>query len=254
MTPWFGFLKKEWTESVKSYKLLLVAVIFSILGVLNPFTAKIMPAVMENLLPEGAALDLPDPTALDSWMQFYKNVPQMGLVLFILLFSTMMSKELERGTLTILLTKGLRRSTVLTAKWVTGAAYWTFGLLLSAGITWAYTAYYWDQSIIRHLALAIGCIWLFGLLLFTVTLWGSTLFATGYGGLLTAAVAVIVLFLTRLVPDSADWSPIVLISDSASLLTGEAAPGDFTGPLLVSAGLVAVLLVTAVLHFNKKNL
>ncbi|GKV69192.1 ABC transporter permease [Sporosarcina sp. NCCP-2716] len=254
MNPWIGFLKKEWTESVKSYKLLLVAVIFSILGVLNPFTAKITPALMENFMPEGTVVNIPEPTALDSWLQFYSNVPQMGLVVFILLFSTLMSKELDRGTLVILLTKGLRRSTVVTTKWVIGAAYWTLAFLLAFSITYAYTAWYWDQSILHHLAFAVSCVYLFGLLMFTLTLWGNTVFATGYGGLLAAVLAVIALFIAALFPGTDAWNPIGLLTSSPGLLTGDAPLSDFTGPLLVSIGAIAVLLGATVFHFNKKVL
>ncbi len=254
MNPWLGFLKKEWTESVKTYKLLLVGVIFSILGVLSPFTAKITPVIMENFMPEGMVINMPDPTALDSWMQFYSNVSQMGLVLFILLFSTMMSKELERGTLVILLTKGLRRSTVVTAKWVTGAAYWTLAFLLAFGITYAYTAWYWDQSILHHLAFAVSCVYIFGLLMFTLTLWGNTVFSGGYGGLLTTVLVVVALFIAAIFPGSDKWNPIQLLTASPGLLSGDAALSDFTGPLLVSIGGLVVLLAATVLHFNKKVL
>ena len=58
MNQWLGFLKKEWFESVKTYKLMLVLVIFSILGILNPFTAKITPVVFENFMPEGTFVNL----------------------------------------------------------------------------------------------------------------------------------------------------------------------------------------------------
>ncbi|WP_432354131.1 ABC transporter permease [Sporosarcina sp. A2] len=254
MSPWFGFLKKEWTESVKSYKLLLTILIFSVLGILNPFTAKITPAIMGNFMPEGTILNLPEPTALDSWLQFYKNFPQMGLFIFILLFSTMMSKELENGTLVILLTKGLRRSTVITAKFAMGFSYWTLAFLLTFIVTYSYTAFYWDQSIVQHVFLAAGCVYVLGLLLFTITLWGNTYFASAYGGLLVTVIAVIILFIIAIFPETQIWNPLQLLTSPPQMLTGEVALKEMRTPFIVAIGAILAFLIGAILHFNKKLL
>ncbi|GKV63904.1 MULTISPECIES: ABC transporter permease [unclassified Sporosarcina] len=254
MNRWIGFFKKEWTESVKTYKLLLVLCIFGFLGVLNPFTAKIMPVVMENFLPEGTVLNLPEPVALDSWLQFFKNVPQLGLTVFILLFSTMMSKELEKGTLIILLTKGLRRSTVITSKFSLALGYWTMALTLSFFITYAYTAFYWDQSGLPHLFFAVCCLYLFGILLLAVTLWGNTYFASSYGGILVTFIGLIVLFTVSIFPTDTLWNPLTLATAGPALLTGEMAPADVWLPFILSFGLAGFFLWLTVSHFKKKLL
>ncbi|ARD48247.1 ABC transporter permease subunit [Sporosarcina sp. P33] len=253
MRQWIGFLKKEWVESVKTYKLLLVTVVFSILGVLNPFTAKITPVMMEKLMPEGTVVDLPDPTALDSWLQFYKNVPQMGLIVFVLLFSTMMSKELEKGTLVILLTKGLHRSTVITAKFFMALCYWTWAIALSFSITYAYTAYYWDQSQLHHLLFAASCLYVFGIFILAVTLWGNTLFAASYGGILVALIAVISLFIAAIFPASSSWNPLELLKASPHLLTGELAPIELWVPYTLTI-LTAISLVLLTASYFKRKL
>lgn len=252
MNRWTGFLKKEWTESVKTYKLLLVAAIFTFLGVLNPFTAKITPILMKKLLPAGALVELPDPTALDSWLQFHKNVPQMGLIFFILLFSTMMSKELERGTLTMLLTKGLPRSTVITSKFFLAACYWTAAILLSSGITYAYTAFYWNQDGVHHLLFSIVSLYVFGLLILALTLWGNTFFASSYGGIVVALLAVGTMFLAAIFPSAADWNPLQLLSSASALLTGETVPGDLWLPCCLTVLLIFVSLWLTIAHFQKK--
>ncbi|WP_153731099.1 ABC transporter permease [Sporosarcina obsidiansis] len=254
MNRWIGFFKKEWFESVKTYKLFLVLIIFSILGVLNPFTAKIMPAVMDQFMPEGALLDLPEPTALDSWLQFYKNVPQMGLIVFILLFSTMMSKELEKGTLVILLTKGLHRSTVITTKFFMALCYWTLAITLSFTITYAYTAYYWDQSTLHHLFFAASCLYVFGLLLLAITLWGNTYFATSYSGILVTLLFTIGLFIAAIFPQSHSWSPLELVTTPPQILTGEIQVSELLIPYIISIGLMILFVWLTTSHFKKKLL
>ncbi|ARJ38900.1 hypothetical protein SporoP8_08470 [Sporosarcina ureae] len=254
MNQWFGFLKKEWFESVKTYKLLLVIVIFSILGILNPFTAKITPALLEQFMPDGAFVNLPEPTALDSWIQFYKNVPQMGLVVFILLFSTMMSKELEKGTLVILLTKGLHRNTVITAKFFMALCYWTLAIVLSFTITYAYTAYYWDQSQLQHLLFAASCLYVFGVLLLAVTLWGNTLFATSYGGILVTLIGVVILFIAAIFPKSASWNPLELLAAAIPLLTGELMPSDIWIPYTITLVAALLFILLTMSQFKRKLL
>lgn len=254
MNQWLGFLKKEWFESVKTYKLLLVTIIFSILGILNPFTAKITPVLLENFMPEGTFANLPEPTALDSWLQFYQNIPQMGLIVFILLFSTMMSKELEKGTLVILLTKGLRRSTVITTKFFIALCYWTLAIALSFTLTYAYTAYYWDQSQLQHLLFAASCLYVFGILLLAITLWGNTVFATPYGGTLVTLLIVIVLFIIAIFPAASNWNPLELLTAAPQLLTGELIPADLWVPYAITLCATALVVLLTMSHFKRKLL
>ncbi len=92
---------------------------------MNPLTAKITPQLVENFMPEGMIVNLGEPTALDSWMQFYKNVPQLGLVVLVILFSGMMSQEYSKGTLINMLTKGLARRSVILSKLTVALVMWT---------------------------------------------------------------------------------------------------------------------------------
>src|SRR5690606_12654098 len=104
MIPLF---KKEWDSYFLTNKSLILFTIFIALGILNPFTAKIIPYLIENMLGEAYESLMNEPTAVDSWLQFFKNVPQLGLIAFLLMMANSMSKELQDGTLSIFLAKGL---------------------------------------------------------------------------------------------------------------------------------------------------
>lgn len=45
---------------------------------------------------ERVQIELPPPNSLDSWTQFFKNVNQTGLVVTIVIFSGMVSREYEK--------------------------------------------------------------------------------------------------------------------------------------------------------------
>ncbi|WP_222860725.1 hypothetical protein [Paenibacillus antibioticophila] len=90
--------------------------VFFIVGMLSPLTAKLMPELLSSFLPEGMTLTIAEPTALDAWIQFFKNTSQMGLILIVILFSGILGTELTRGTLINMLTKGLSRHAVILSK------------------------------------------------------------------------------------------------------------------------------------------
>lgn len=74
---------------------------FAIFGVMSPLLAKFTTQLMEAVMPNLAEA-FENPTALDSWTQFYKNVSSLGFSLTLILFSSLLSNEYARGTLVIL--------------------------------------------------------------------------------------------------------------------------------------------------------
>ena len=80
--------------------------------------------------------------AMSSWVQFFKNLP-MGLIIFILLESSIFTKEYQSGTLVLALTKGLDRYKVVISKASVLLVLWTFFYWICYGITYGYNAYFW---------------------------------------------------------------------------------------------------------------
>ena len=116
MRNYVTFLKKEWLESLRTYKLFVMLASFSILGIMNPLIAKLTPEIIDLAMPEGMEIAVAVPTAFDSWAQFYKNTGQIGVIVTVIVFSGIISVELSRGTLIHMLTKGLSRSSVILSK------------------------------------------------------------------------------------------------------------------------------------------
>ena len=74
MMAFIAFTKKEWMESVRTYKFFILITVFLLFGFMNPIIAKVMPELLASVLPEGMFITLAPPNAIDSWMQFFKNV------------------------------------------------------------------------------------------------------------------------------------------------------------------------------------
>lgn len=87
-------MKKEWIHQFRSGKLLSIGIVFVIVGILSPALAKLTPALMEMLSSsEGSVtVTIGEVTALDSWVQFFKNIP-IALIAFVLVESSIFTKE-----------------------------------------------------------------------------------------------------------------------------------------------------------------
>lgn len=79
MKQFSAFFKKELTEHIRSGRVMIMGIIFVIIGIMNPAVAKLTPWLMdmfaESLAESGMIMTEVTVTAMDSWMQFFKNLP-----------------------------------------------------------------------------------------------------------------------------------------------------------------------------------
>ncbi|MGG0655294.1 hypothetical protein [Rummeliibacillus pycnus] len=252
MNSFIALFKKETMEFSRTYKFLIIITVFLILSILSPLTAKFMPEILTEFLPKEVAESFPDPTALDSWGQFFKNFSQIGLFVVALLFAGTLIHERIEGTLIILLTKRLRRSTVVLAKTIFAMVIWSIMYWLAFAVTYFYTWYYWKADHVEHLVLAVGNLWLFGLLLISVILLGNVLFKSIYANLLWTAFFVVVWFVVSIFPKAADFNILRLASDSNNLLQGLVETNEYTWIYTITIGLIVLMVFSAVRVFNKR--
>jgi len=253
MRAYMAFNKKEWTENLRTYRFFIMGIVFLLFGMMNPIVAKYTPALIEAIAPE-MGLHLPEPTMLDSWVQFFKNIGQMGLLILVIVFGGTMANELNRGTLINMLTKGLKRSTVILSKFTMATILWTICYALNLAVTYVYTAYFWDINGMHHAFLAFFSLWFFGVLLISLVILGGVFFKNTYGSLLFTGGAVVMMTLLNISPKLHKYNPITLSFDNMSLLTAQKAAADFLPALVICAALVVLLIVLSVVTFNKKQL
>lgn len=254
MKAYLAFTKKEFLENLRTYKILIMFMVFLILGMLGPLTAKLTPKLLESLMAEGIQIIIGEPTAFDSWAQFFKNVSQMGFIVLIILFSGMMANEFNRGTFINILTKGMPRSTVILSKFTMASVIWTVSYVLCFSLSYVYTSYFWSGDGILNLPLSVFCLWSFGILLIAVILLGGVISRNSYGCLMFVGSFIAILFLLNIVPKFQKYNPIILVSNNMSLLTGDTVPKDLITPFIISIGIVILYMVIAIGMFNKKQI
>lgn len=256
MKSFFAFFKKEMLESMRSGKLVLLGCLFLAFGIMNPAIAKLTPWLMETLsdsmaesgmIITGVKID-----AMTSWTQFFKNIP-MALIVFVLTYSGIFTKEYESGTLVLVLTKGLSRWKVVLAKTVLMLLTWTVGYWLCYGVTYAYNAYFWDNSVAVGLLSSTVFWWLFGVWVIGLMVLFSTLSNSNVGVLLGTGGAVLVSYLIEFLPKIKSFMPTLLMN-TANLLTGKVSTDYYGKAVIVTVILVVACFAVSIPLINKKEI
>lgn len=256
MRALFACIKKEFTAQLRTGKLLTLGLVFALLGVMNPATAKLTPwlleALSESMSESGMTITVAPVTAMDSWVQFFKNIP-LALIAFVLLESGIFTGEYRSGTLMLSLTKGLRRYKVVLSKTVALILLWSSGYWLCYGITYVYNAYFWDNSVAQSLGFAATAWWVFGLFVIILSVLFSVLSGGSSGVMLGTGGVVLLSYLLAIIPKLNRYLPTRL-ADGNSLIYGLEIPGSYLPALLVVSALSFACLAAAILLFNKKQL
>jgi ABC-2 type transport system permease protein len=256
MRGFVTFAKKELLEHWRSGKCLLLLILFALLGVMNPAIAKLTPWMMElfaeTLAESGMTVTAVEVTAMDSWMQFYKNLP-IALIAFALIESNAFTGEYGKGTLLLLLPRGLTRHQVLLAKTAVLFFFWSASYWLTFGITYGYNAYFWDNSIAQSLGLSVLGAWVFGTWAVAMIVFFSTLSNASSGVLLGTGGCVLLSFALGFIPKLQPYVPTRLL-DGTSLLSGAGDTGTYASAVLITLALTVACLVAALPIFQKEVL
>lgn len=256
MKSLIAFTKKEITEQIRSGKLLFLCILFCALGVMNPAVAKLTPWFYEifadSLSQSGIVITAVEVSALDSWLQFFKNIP-MGIIAFVLIEGSIFTKEYSSGTLVLSLTKGLSRRNVLISKTLILVSMWTVMYWMCFGITYAYNAYFWDNSIANNLLLSVVCCWVFGLLISLLIVMLSALTKTSTGVFLGVGLVVLACYIVSMIPKIGKYLPTFLM-DGNSLIYGLKEAGEYISALVISIAAIIVCFAASIPVFNKKQL
>ena len=229
-----AFLKKEYLETARTGKLVILVLLFVLFGVMNPAIAKLTPWIMEmfsdSLAESGLTVTNVRVDAFASWTQFFKNIP-IALIAFVLIFSDSFTKEYKSGTLLLALTKGLSRYHVVLGK----------------------TAYFWDNSIVNHLFFAAAMWWLFSVWVIGLIVLFSSLLQNNTNVTLCIGGTVLLAYLLRIIPQGKAFSPAMLMN-SNSILTGVEETDAYIKAILMTASMCVICVLASIPLLNKRQL
>lgn len=255
MRCYIAFLKKEYIEYSRNYKLFIMMLVFLLLGMMAPILTKMLPDILASSETEGITiiLDSQDITALVSFQQFYNNIT-MGLIALVLIFNTTLTEELRTGKLINILTKGMKRSTIIAAKFTSSLTIWTGAYTIAFFTTHVYNQYLFPNTTPKYTFSAGVFIWVFGVMLITFILLGSVILKGTSGGLFFTGLMSIIFMVLGFFPKFEKYNPSFLITENVNLLNETTTLRDFYLPLSITLLLIFISLIGTLLIFNKRAL
>ena len=256
MRSFVAFIKKEVLDQLRTGKITVLSLLFVLFGIMNPAIAKLTPWLLrtfaDSLAESGMIISEVTVSALDSWVQFFKNIP-LALIIFVLLEGTVFTKEYASGTLLLCLTKGFERYKAVVSKTTVLILLWTAGYWLCFGITYAYNAFFWDNSVAVSLGFSAVCFWLFGVFTASLIALFSVLTSTSTGVFLGVGGTVFASYVFSLLPKLSKYMPTSLTGANA-LIYGVSEAKSYIAALLLTATLTLVCFALSFPIFNKKQL
>ena len=256
MRAFLAVFKKEWMEQLRSSRLVILTILFVMFGIMNPAIAKLTPwlfeVMSESLEESGMVVTTVEVDAMTSWVQFFKNVP-MALIIFVLMQSSIFSKEYQTGTLVLALTKGLHRYKVVLSKAAVLILMWTGLYWMHCGITYVYNDYFWDNSVAENLLFSVVCWWIFGLWVIAQMVLFSAITNANTGVLVGTGAVVFGFYMISLLPKLTKYMPTLLI-DGNSLIYGAKDVEDYTIALIVTLITVFICIIISIPILDKKRI
>lgn len=252
MSTLICFMKKEWTEYIRTKKAMLVLGLAVLFGIMNPAIAKLTPWMLENFSTEGfeVVIDSSKVDAAMSWQQFYKNTPMM-LIAFILIFGGMFTNEYQKNTLVLVTTKGLARWKVVIGKACSMIMLWTIGFFAEFGLTYFYSEYYWDNSVMTNLGFASFCYWLYSVLVIALLVFFSCIANNTGGVILGVGTVYFAMMIASMFGKIEKYLPSYLCSAN---LTSGGEISDMIKAIAAACILIAGCIAGGIMAFNKKQL
>jgi ABC-2 type transport system permease protein len=249
-------LLKELREQLRTGRLVAVAAVFVLFGILGPLTDRYMKELLDAVGSRGGgfSITVPPPSLDGDLGQILKNLSQFGIVCALLLAMGAVAWEKERGTAGMIMTKPASRAAFVAAKLVAISLNLGLAVALGCGLGYVYTVIlYPDAFPLGGYVAMVAILWWTMVVFTAITLLGSTVTRSAIAAAGLGLVAFLVLGIIVTVPLIGPWSPLGILNPASDLALGNDA-GNFAGPLLFNIALVPALFAVTWFAFRRQEL
>lgn len=249
-----AFFAKEMLEIRRTWRIWVIPGMLLFFAITSPIIALVTPSLVSSLSGSqpGLVIQMPDPTATDSFAQFLKNLTQIVLIAVVIAGAGVVSGERSSGTAVLVLTKPLSRAAFVVAKILAQLLLLVCFTAIGAVICAALTNVLFGPAPWLSFVTAV-CLWLVNAMLLVVVM---TLFSAWFPSRGAAAGAGLAfMFLTLLLslwPRAVTHSFVGLLSLAGTALAGR--PVAWIWPVATAAAGSIVLAVAAVKVFERQEL
>ncbi len=248
------FLRKEFSETVKTWRLWVLPGFLLFSAISSPIVTYLMPTLLDQLgtAQQGLSITVADPTALQAYLEFIGNLTELTLFALVIAYGGIVSGEIRAGTAALTLAKPLSRAAFVTGKWLSQAVVILAGAALATLICIGLTQLLFDGGPAGRTVAAVALWAAYALMLLAVMVLFSVELrapaaASGAGVGVFAALLVLAPFeLTSSV------TPAGLPAAALAVVQGE--PARWAGPLAATVAVAAACLLAALLRFARREI
>lgn len=249
-----AILNKEFKEIIKSYKFIVIPLLFALIGVMSPIMAKITPQLLKSLA-VGINITLPTPSIHDSYEQFLKNLNQMLVFVLVLATMNVVVEEKQNGSIILVLTKPISRISYILSKFLAHL----FLVLVSLIIGSVFFAYYSNVIFYRfdyyEFAVAMFFYFLYVMSFISMTIFVSTISPNVTISAILSFVGFTLLNLTSFIGEKiAFFTPASLSSQESLVLSKGVYALESHNPVYSAILVIAVFLILSVIAFRHQEL
>jgi ABC-2 type transport system permease protein len=248
-----SFFKKEFREFFRTYRFYVLFGVFVFFAVLNAPIAKYLPLMMEMMPDMGITINMPDPVMTDSYVQFISNSTNAFFAL-IIVFMGSISTEIKKGTIMLVLSKGVSRTDFFISKLLNALIMYTSAYAIYALVSAAGTLILFGEWRFEGMIASILSVYMFGILLMSAAFSASAIAKSAGPGAFAGFGSLILLPLTDYFGGAAKYLPGRLMSLPVRLLEGSADPSEILWPAAISVAIASVMLVSSLAWFRKREL
>lgn len=254
MRIFLSLLKKEAIEGARTKKMISTFILFLLIGLISPLTAKLTPMILQSIATGNIDINVAPPSEIDSWTQFFKNISQIGMFGLAIILSTQMANEFQKGTLINLLSKGLPRYQVVLSKIFYNFILWFIAYFCSFILTYFYTKYFFEISFpIRNILMAALLPFIFGLFLISLEILAGVISGNVIGTLILTSAGIVIQLILSIRDEIVKYMPIALIGKPVNLIKG-IGYDDYYVPIITGSILLILCIVISIAVINKKQI
>ncbi len=212
---WTVLFKKELLENWRNFKWIWVPIVFILLAIMDPITTYYLPIIIESVggLPEGTVFDMPMPSPSEAVMMSFSQFNSIGILMIAVVAMGMISNEIRSGVYELVLSKPVKYTNYVTAKF---ASYWLLSVvsvLLGLLASWYYVNLLFGDLGITQILVAFlfyAC-WI-TLVVAIVTVYNTWFKSAGLIAFLSIITVIVISLVTDIFDHVLGWSPAQITS------------------------------------------
>lgn len=249
----YELIKKEIMEYLKTPKGLILLILFLFFAITSPATAKFMNQIIAAVATD-ITISFPDPTLQDSWVQVYKNLNSICLIVYIIVMSATISQEKAKGSILLVLTKKVSRFQFLFSKFLVGSLVFTLLLIISTIASAWYTSLLFGAYMYEGFWVSLLLFWFMGIFYTALAIFVSVIGKTPTNSALLGFFGYAILQILNVSNDIAMFNP----SGASSIVNGIIAQTidmkDLWIPILSVVIFSGLLFTLSQLFFRKQEI